>query len=120
MIHKKELINERGYRDSTFEKRKHYIKVLIQQGTVQVDADWNEQISTAIKAGIPFCILFTDDFGKELILKPQSTDKRNPLKIEFPNRISKYKTLEAMLEPGPTKLTLRLKGVKPKIDKTLH
>jgi len=28
---------------TTFEVRKHYIKVVMQQGRVQVDADWNEQ-----------------------------------------------------------------------------
>lgn len=28
---------------STFDARKHYIKVIMQQGRVQVDADWNEQ-----------------------------------------------------------------------------
>ena len=29
----------------TYRKRKHYRKVLMQQGRVQVDADWNEQLS---------------------------------------------------------------------------
>lgn len=30
---------------NTFKKRKHYSRVLMQQGRVQVDADWNEQIA---------------------------------------------------------------------------
>jgi hypothetical protein len=30
---------------NTFNKRKHYSRVLMQQGRVQVDADWNEQIA---------------------------------------------------------------------------
>ncbi|HBX71035.1 MAG TPA: hypothetical protein DEH25_17080, partial [Chloroflexi bacterium] len=29
---------------NTYKKRKHYSRVLMQQGRVQVDADWNEQI----------------------------------------------------------------------------
>ena len=29
---------------STFRKKKHYRKVKMQQGRVQIDADWNEQI----------------------------------------------------------------------------
>ena len=29
---------------STFSKKKHYRKVWLQQGRVQVDADWNEQV----------------------------------------------------------------------------
>src|SRR5579859_5776023 len=32
---------------STFDPRKHYQRVLMQQGRVQVDADWNEQIAIA-------------------------------------------------------------------------
>lgn len=106
--------------DSTFDTKKRYIRVLMQKGTVQVDADWNEQINAAIKTGISFCITFTDDFGKELILKPPSNDGKNPLKIEFPDKISKYESFEAILEPGPKKLTLQLKRAKPKGDKHSH
>jgi len=29
----------------TFDHKKHYRRVLMQQGRVQVDADWNEQAS---------------------------------------------------------------------------
>jgi hypothetical protein len=29
----------------TFEQKKHFLRVLMQQGRVQVDADWNEQVS---------------------------------------------------------------------------
>jgi hypothetical protein len=108
------------FADFAFDVKKRYVRVLMQTGTVQVDADWNEQINSAIKAGIPFCITFADDFGKELILKPQSIDAKNPLKIEFPDRISKCESFEAILEPGSRKLTLRLKRAKPKVDKPSH
>ncbi|NJO59389.1 MAG: hypothetical protein HC836_14090 [Richelia sp. RM2_1_2] len=29
----------------TFDPRKNFLRVLMQQGRVQVDADWNEQVS---------------------------------------------------------------------------
>lgn len=32
----------------TFDARKHYTRVLMQQGRVQLDADWNEQISSLL------------------------------------------------------------------------
>ena len=35
----------------TFEKKKHYSSVRMQQGRVQLDADWNEQVEIAVHRG---------------------------------------------------------------------
>lgn len=36
------------YSRDTFDSRKHYRRVLMQQGRVQLDADWNEQVATLL------------------------------------------------------------------------
>lgn len=36
------------YSRHTFDSRKHYTRVLMQQGRVQMDADWNEQVSNLL------------------------------------------------------------------------
>ena len=72
----------------TFNSRKHYSKVVMQQGRVQLDADWNEQqdillhrletqtSDTIGRSGVPandngFGVMFTPD-GQDLVISPGS------------------------------------------------
>lgn len=71
---------------NTFDTKKHYIKVIMQQGRVQVDADWNEQVDivqhrfqtesldTIGEYGVPaqgdgFAVAFTPD-NRDLVISP--------------------------------------------------
>ena len=37
---------------NTFHQQHHFARVLMQQGRVLIDADWNEQTSISVEAGI--------------------------------------------------------------------
>jgi hypothetical protein len=43
----------------TFKKEKHYSSVRMQQGRVQLDADWNEQMDIRILKGTRRCVAGT-------------------------------------------------------------
>lgn len=48
----------------TFDKMKHYRRVLMQQGRVQVDADWNEQVSILLHYMQSLARDIIGDYGK--------------------------------------------------------
>ena len=69
------------YSRKTFDRKKHYRGVLMQQGRVQLDADWNEQLAIHSK--------FTGSTSRNIIYLAFSMDYGSRGKImEFTRNIS--------------------------------
>src|SRR5438067_12970544 len=65
---------------STFDPKKHYVGVVMQQGRVQVDADWNEQqaiyqhrIETEARDVIGFCGTPVDSDGFKITVQSDNS-----------------------------------------------
>ena len=106
----------------TFDPKKHYLRVLMQQGRVQVDADWNEQASILLhymqslardiigpygKPENDFVVFADSDlqnFKEKRATRSTDNswkDQLNPIWKNFPVLIDK---LDALLEEDPKKM----------------
>jgi hypothetical protein len=77
----------------TFDANKHFLRVLMQQGRVQLDADWNEQVAILLHYLQSLAADLIGQYGGKgdgFLIEPRLNDLEQPIPYDFTVRSGHY------------------------------